>query len=148
MRETAEILLKMPMRDGAIDNISGIESLAAIAKNQGQDVNLTLQDMILVATIRKAMKGDIRAVEFIQSLMGETAEKAQVSPLDTLAESIKQYEDQDDDRDTHIARPREPPQIPAQHRQHGLFERMGGGRQERQDRVRPGGLLPVRHAVA
>lgn len=98
MRETVEILLKMPMKNGKIDNINGIESLSEIAKDQGHNVNLTLQDMMLVATMRKAMKGDIRATEMIMQLVGESQAEAQsVSPLDNLAMTIEKYKDEDDD---------------------------------------------------
>lgn len=95
MRETAEILLKMPMKNGKIDDIGGIESLEAIGKDGKLAVNLTLQDMTLIAMLRKAMKGDTKAMDMILELTGEKETPTTTSPLEGLAAVIKKYEDED-----------------------------------------------------
>lgn len=99
MRETAEILLKMPMKNGKIDEISGVESLEEVLKKSPDGkmaVNLTLQDMTMIAMLRKAMKGDMKAMELIMELTGEKETPTTTSPLDGLASVIKQYEDDED----------------------------------------------------
>lgn len=99
MRETAEILLKMPMKNGKIDDLTGVESLEAVlAKTPDgkMTVNLTLQDMTIIAMFRKAMKGDIRATELLMDLTGERETPTTTSPLEGLAAIIKQYEDEDE----------------------------------------------------
>ena len=98
MRETAEILLKMPMKNGPIDSLAGVESLQAVL-SKDNPVNLTLQDMMLIGQIRKATKGDTHAFEVIMDLVGEQSAPTVVSPLDKLAEEIKRFkEDEDGDR--------------------------------------------------
>lgn len=95
MRETAEILLKMPMKGGPVDSLAGIESLQAVM-SKDNPVNLTLQDMTVIALVRKSIKGDIRAMEMLMELVGEQSAPTVVSPLDKLAEEIKRYEEGDD----------------------------------------------------
>jgi len=100
LRETAEILLKMPMKNGKIDDLNGIESLDEII-SKGKDgkmtVNLTLQDMTMIATVRKAMDGDMRAMEILMDITGERENPPTTSPLDSLAEAIDKFKDDEDD---------------------------------------------------
>ena len=98
MRETVEILLKMPLKNGKIDDISGIESLQSMTGKDGKlTVNLTIQDVTMVALMKKAMKGDMRAMELLMDLTGERETPMVTSPLDSLASAIDQYKDDDED---------------------------------------------------
>ena len=95
MRETLDIILKMPIKDGSIEAIAGIES---IASTDGR--NLTAQDFMLVALMKGAMAGDVKCIEEIRVIMGEMPAPATVSPLESLADQLERFKDEDDgDRD-------------------------------------------------
>ena len=65
MRETLETLLKMPLTDKKLSDVEQIKSLAALSGK-----NITVQDAILLAQVKKAMKGDTRAAEYIRDTSG------------------------------------------------------------------------------
>ena len=66
MRETLDILLSMPMKDGAAADVDSIRSFAAI-----KGKNISVQEAILIAQVQKAMKGDTRAAEYVRDTIGE-----------------------------------------------------------------------------
>lgn len=72
MRETLEIILKMPMKSGNHDDVAAILNFAAI-----KGKNISVQEAILIAQVQKAMKGDTRAAEYVRDMIGE-------KPADTL----------------------------------------------------------------
>jgi len=102
-KETAEIVLKMSLRDGKVDSISGIESIKSASRkdpNTGELVfNLTVQDHILLSLAGKASKGDVKAIELLRDILGEQPAQASVSPLEKLAETIDRYKDEEEDDD-------------------------------------------------
>jgi len=66
MRETLELLLSMPLENANIDcleNIKGFKDL--------KGKNITVQDAIMIAQVQKALKGDIRAAEYIRDTAGQ-----------------------------------------------------------------------------
>lgn len=66
MRETLELLLSMPLENASIDcleNIKGFKDL--------KGKNITVQDAIMIAQVQKALKGDIRAAEYIRDTAGQ-----------------------------------------------------------------------------
>ena len=67
MRETAEYLLNLPQRSGKVVTVEDLKDNSKITKN----TNLTNQDIIIVAIVNKARKGDPRAAEFLRDLVGE-----------------------------------------------------------------------------
>lgn len=76
MRETLEILLSLPLKDGREDDIEKLKSLGSL-----RGKNVTVQDGIMTALCQKAAKGSVMATELIMNLMGENpAFKIEGSP--------------------------------------------------------------------
>ena len=65
MKETLAALLSMPLQDGKAADIETIKNLAAL-----KGKNITVQEAIMLAQIKKAMKGDTRAAEFVRDSSG------------------------------------------------------------------------------
>ncbi len=66
MRETLDVLLSMPMKNGKSVDVEKIRSFAAL-----KGKNISVQEAILIAQVQKAMKGDTRAAEYVRDTMGE-----------------------------------------------------------------------------
>ena len=66
MRETLEMLLTMPMKNGKFADVENIRSFAAL-----KGKNISVQEAILIAQVQKAMKGDTRAAEYVRDTMGQ-----------------------------------------------------------------------------
>jgi len=66
LKETLEILLSKPYKDGKIDDIEEIKSIADL-----KGTNITTDQIIMVSMVNKAMKGDQRAIEYITNVIGE-----------------------------------------------------------------------------
>lgn len=94
MAETMEIILTMPLKDGMVDDIESVTSNAEIEKR-----NVTVQDAIIAAQAKKAMKGDTRAAEFIRDLIGAKVQVAETSPLDGIASVLSKFAEDDDGED-------------------------------------------------
>lgn len=65
MKETLATLLSMPLKDGVAADVEEIKSIAAI-----NGKNITVQEAIMLAQIKKAIKGDTRAAEYIRDTSG------------------------------------------------------------------------------
>jgi hypothetical protein len=65
MKDTLATLLSMPLKDGMSDDIEGIQSIASL-----NGKNITVQEAIMLAQIKKAVKGDTRAAEFVRDSSG------------------------------------------------------------------------------
>lgn len=65
MKETLALLLSMPLQAGDAADIEEIQNYAAI-----KGKNITVQEAIMMAQIKKAVKGDTRAAEFIRDSSG------------------------------------------------------------------------------
>lgn len=73
MREAFQELLKLPMKDE--DLTEGIQALSDL-----KGANITVQEAIAFAQIRKAIKGDTTAAAFVRDTSGEKpAEKLEVN---------------------------------------------------------------------
>ena len=94
MAETMEIILTMPLKDGMVDDIESVTSNADIDKR-----NVTVQDAIIAAQAKKAMKGDTRAAEFIRDLIGAKVQVAETSPLDGIASVLSKFAEDEDGED-------------------------------------------------
>lgn len=66
MRETLDMLLSMPMKNGKFADIDNIRSFAAL-----KGKNISVQEAILIAQVQKAMKGDTRAAEYVRDTIGQ-----------------------------------------------------------------------------
>ena len=94
MAETMEIILTMPLKDGMVDDIESVTSNAEIERR-----NVTVQDAIIAAQAKKAMKGDTRAAEFIRDLIGAKVQVAETSPLDGIASVLSKFAEDEDGED-------------------------------------------------
>ena len=65
MKETLEMLLSMSLEDGQAVDMKDIQSIAAI-----KGKNISVQEAIMLAQIKRAIKGDTRAAEFIRDASG------------------------------------------------------------------------------
>lgn len=65
MKETAEMILGLTLKDGTVTAIEDIQSMAA-----ANGKNITVQDAIILKQAQKALKGDIRAAEFMRDTSG------------------------------------------------------------------------------
>ena len=75
MRETLELLLTMPLKQGERADIEKGDNLKEFAKE-----NVTVEQAMLIAQIQKALKGDTQAFEMIRDLIGEKpVDKKEVS---------------------------------------------------------------------
>ena len=96
MKQTLEILMKIPLNRGPTTTLTGVESLN---KDDIREANPVAGELLALAMLQKALKGDTKAMRIIMELTGEGSPAQSVSPLDGLAETLKKYEDSDDDRD-------------------------------------------------
>ena len=65
MKDTLAMLLSMPLNEGSTDRVEEIQNLASV-----KGKNITVQEAIMLAQIKKAMKGDTRAAEYIRDTSG------------------------------------------------------------------------------
>ena len=65
MKDTLATLLSMPLKDGMAVDIDEIKSIAAL-----NGKNITVQEAIMLAQIKKAVKGDTKAAEFVRDSSG------------------------------------------------------------------------------
>lgn len=65
MKDTLETLLSMSLKEGIVEDIEEIQS---IAKLEGK--NITVQEAIMLKQIQKAIKGDTKAAEYIRDTSG------------------------------------------------------------------------------
>lgn len=66
MRETLDIILAMPMKNGRYADVESIRSFAAL-----KGKNISVQEAILIAQVQKAMKGDTKAAEYVRDTIGQ-----------------------------------------------------------------------------
>jgi hypothetical protein len=66
MRDTLDIILSMPMKNGKNADVESIRSFAAL-----KGKNISVQEAILIAQAQKAMKGDTKAAEYVRDTIGQ-----------------------------------------------------------------------------
>ncbi len=69
-RETFEILLNTPIKDGDVENIKGLKNLKGL-----ESKNFTAKDIITIQVMQRAMNGDLKAYESIRDTVGEIIEQ-------------------------------------------------------------------------
>lgn len=70
MRDSLEILLNLSLKEGESANVDKINSLSSLTGK-----NVTVQDALLIAQLKKALKGDVRAFYAIREIMQSSAGK-------------------------------------------------------------------------
>lgn len=71
MKDTLGALLAMPLKNDAVTDIEDIQSLAAL-----NGKNITVQEAIMLGQIKKAVKGDTKAAEYIRDTSGNKLKDA------------------------------------------------------------------------
>ena len=66
MKETLEVLLSMPMKNGKTSDVETIKNFAAL---KGKNINV--QEAMIIAMIQRAMKGDVKAAEWLRDTSGQ-----------------------------------------------------------------------------
>jgi hypothetical protein len=87
MRETLDMFLSMPLKNGKFADVDDIRSFAAL-----KGKNISVQEAIVIAQIQKAMKGDTRAAEYVRDTIGQ-------KPVDSVKMSMNlpvMFEGEDD----------------------------------------------------
>ena len=86
MRENLLALLDMPLKKGEIQGFTSLE--------EASGKNVSVEDAILLTAVKKALKGDMRAIEFLRDTSGnrilgtvDTTEHADA--LNQLCEAIR-----------------------------------------------------------
>lgn len=77
MKETLEVLLSMPMKNGKISDIEEIKNFAGL-----RGKNISVQEALVISMIQKAMKGDVKAAEFLRDTSGQ-------KPTDTMTLEVE-----------------------------------------------------------
>ena len=85
-RETLEILLGMPLKDGGSIDIDEINSFSSV---KGR--NISVQEAILISQIQKAMKGDTRAAEYVRDTIGQKPDSK--LELNAHMEAVNPYDE-------------------------------------------------------
>lgn len=91
MKETLQMLLDLTLKDGDATDEKKIKSLADVSK-----ANLTVDQAILLAQVKKALKGDTSSAVFIRDTSGnKLAEEMKVSAeVDNTILEIQKYVDE------------------------------------------------------
>lgn len=66
MKETLEALLSMPMKSGKAVDVEAVKNFAAL-----KGKNITVQEAMAIAMLQKAMKGNVKAAEWIRDTAGQ-----------------------------------------------------------------------------
>lgn len=66
MKETLEVLLSMPMKNGKYADVEKIKSFADL-----KGKNITVEQAMLIAMIQKALHGNVQAFESVRDTVGE-----------------------------------------------------------------------------
>lgn len=66
MRETLDILLKMPMKKGKQYSAEDIKSFADL-----KGKNITIDQALMIALVQKGLKGDLNAIAMVRDTVGE-----------------------------------------------------------------------------
>ena len=66
MKETLDVLLSMPMKNGGSIDIESVKNFAAI---KGKNINV--QEAMIISMLQRAMKGDVKAAEWIRDTAGQ-----------------------------------------------------------------------------
>ena len=97
MRETLDVLLKMPMKKGKVYDAEDIKCFAEL-----KGKNISIDQAMMVCLIQKALKGDLSAIAMIRDTVGEKPiEKVEATvtknPFDELtADELRELIKQND----------------------------------------------------
>ena len=85
LKTTLEALLTMPIKDGKLEDVDKVKSLASL-----DGKNISVQEAIVLKALQKALNGDIKAFNAIADILKQgTSESDTVEP-DGFIESIEE----------------------------------------------------------
>ena len=92
LQETLNELFSMPIKDGTLNNLESIKSLAGI-----KGKNITVQEAAVLAQIQKALKGDTRAAMLLFEMLGKdtAGNAAQEESHNALIDAIRKRNNED-----------------------------------------------------
>ena len=92
LQETLNELFSMPIKDGKLNNLESIKSLAGI-----KGKNITVQEATVLAQIQKALKGDTRAAMLLIEMLGKdtAGNAAQEESHNALIDAIRKRNNED-----------------------------------------------------
>lgn len=93
--ETLDILLRIPMQKGK--KSKSLSKVKSLDKESVSEVNAPSGELLALAMLTKALKGDTKAMRMIMELLGEGQQTQAVSPLDGLAEELRRYREQEEE---------------------------------------------------
>lgn len=85
IKTTLESLMSMPIRDGNLDDIEKIKSIASISGK-----NISVQEAIALKALQKALSGDIKAFKAIADIMNAGTNEGDITEPDGFIESIEE----------------------------------------------------------
>ena len=97
MRETLDVLLKMPMKKGKVYDAEDIKCFAEL-----KGKNISIDQAMMVCLVQKALKGDLSAIAMVRDTIGEKpVEKVEATvtknPFDELtADELRELIKQND----------------------------------------------------
>jgi hypothetical protein len=88
MREWAELYGQLPLQKGKLKDPKTAQDLGKDPKTGLPKSNVTMDGAILASAYAKAMKGDVRAMQFLATIKGEYNQEVTVhtDPVATLSE--------------------------------------------------------------
>lgn len=92
LNDTLNALFSMPLKDGDINELESIKSLASI-----KGKNITVQEAVVLAQIQKALKGDQRAARLLFELLSNnvTGTSEQTESHNALIDAIRKRNNED-----------------------------------------------------
>ena len=70
MYETLNVLLEMPLKDGEAVGIDDVKNLAGL-----KGKNVSVQEAVIMAQIKEALRGNVKAANFIKDMIDTATEK-------------------------------------------------------------------------
>ncbi len=91
MAQTMADLLEMPLRDGPQTELKTLED--AQSKGYGsKGANVSVNEAIVLAQVREAMRGSTSAANFIAELLGEKTQRLEISKsVDETVQEMEAY---------------------------------------------------------
>lgn len=86
--EILDIMVRLPVEPGEVGDIEKVSNL-----KEAKEANLPVGELMVLAQMVKAIKGDTRAFEALSTALGDADKVHPVSPLDSLAQVLKAYEE-------------------------------------------------------
>jgi hypothetical protein len=92
LNDTLNELFSMPIKDGNLNDLESIKSLASI-----KGKNITVQEAVVLAQIQKALKGDQKAARLLFELLcnNVTGTNGQAESHNALIDAIRKRNNED-----------------------------------------------------